>query len=314
MQCHFWRRVSLRPSPDRQTLAQRGAFEAFSRTGSTMSRSVFDDKFGADFIARAPRAPGVYRYLGASGEVLYVGKAKNLRRRFLDYRSATKKKVHHKRRALVRAATSLCYEQLPTEEDALLREGELIRELRPAYNIDGAYTFLYPSLGVGWQDKRLLLCFTTEAERFGEARLEWFGCFRSRLRAKLAFDCLVELLSLIGHREKSTRLPLHPRIKGSRLVGFRQVPAELRAALTRFLAGEEAGLPGYLARLLLDKPRARRAATEVEEQLATLRAFYDTDTLRLRQALETVGEAGRHVGNAERDALFIRSAFLRKAG
>jgi predicted GIY-YIG superfamily endonuclease len=112
-----------------------------------MSRSTFDDKFGADFIARAPRAPGVYRYLGASGEVLYVGKAKDLRRRFRDYRSATNKKIHRKRRALVRAATSLCYEELPTEEDALLREAELIRELRPAYNVEGAYTS--GSLGSG---------------------------------------------------------------------------------------------------------------------------------------------------------------------
>jgi hypothetical protein len=84
--------------------------------------------------------------------------------------------------------------------------------------------------------------------------------------------------------------------------------------LTTFLAGEDPSLPARLARLLLDKPRARRTATEVEAQLATLRAFYDTDTHRLRHALETVGEARHYVGNAERDALFIRSAFLQKAG
>jgi len=306
--------VILGSGSDRQTLGRQGAFEAFSPESTTMLRSTFDDKFGADFIERAPTTPGVYRYLGALGEVLYVGKAKNLRRRFREYRSATKKKIHRKRRALVRAATSLCYEQLPTEEAALLREGELIRELRPAYNVDGAYTFLYPSLGVGFEDKRLLLCFTTEPERFREAGLVWFGCFRSRLRAKLAFDSLVELLSLVGHREKSSRLPLYPRIKGSRLVGFRQIPGELRAALTGFLAGEESSLPGHLARLLLDKARARRTAAEVEAQLGSLRAFYDTDTHRLRAALAALGETRRHVGSAERDALFIRSAFLRKAG
>jgi excinuclease ABC subunit C len=274
-----------------------------------MSRSVFDDKFGPDFIVRAPTTPGVYRYANAAGEVIYVGKAKNLRRRFRDYRNATKKKVHRKRRVLVRAASSLSYEELPTEEQALLRESELIRELRPRYNVEGAYTFLYPSFGIGLLDKRLILCMTTEPELFGRLDLEWFGCFRSRLRAKAAFGSLVELLSLVGHREKRSALPDYPQSRRARVVGLRQIPSELQAALPGFLAGTESSLPGRIARQLLDKPRARRSATEVEEQLGTLRSFYDTDTHRLRRALEAIGETGRHVGSAERDALFIRASF-----
>lgn len=275
-----------------------------------MSVAAFDKKFGADFVETTPTTPGVYRYLGAKGEVLYVGKAKNLRRRLSNYRNATRKKVHRKMRTLVSEAAYLQYESLPTEEEALLREGELIRELRPRYNVEGAYAFLYPSVGVGAWDKHLLLCFTTQPEEFRHLELKWFGCFRSRPRVKAAFDGLSELLSLIGHREKSTRLPAFPRIKGSRVVGFRQIPSEVAESLPWFLAGEESGLPGEIARILLTKARARRDASQVEEHLKMLMTFYHMDALRLREALRSVGRPGSYVSQDDRDALFVRSSFV----
>jgi excinuclease ABC subunit C len=274
-----------------------------------MSAAAFDKKFGAELVSGAPTAPGVYRYLSAEGQVLYVGKAKNLRRRLSNYRAATRKKVHRKMRTLVREAASLIYEEVASEEEALLREGELIRELKPPYNVEGAYAFLYPSMGVGTWDKHLLLCFSTKPEEFQDLGLSWYGCFRSRPRVKAAFDALVELLSLIGHREKSTRLPPHPRIKGSRLVGLRQVPIEVVEALPWFFAGDEANLPGEIARLLLGKARARRDAAQVEEQLKLLMAFYQMDVLRLRAALRKIGKPGSYVSQDERDALFIRAQF-----
>lgn len=274
-----------------------------------MSATAFDKKFGADLVVAAPTAPGVYRYLSADGQVLYVGKAKNLRRRLSNYRSATRKKVHRKMRTLVREASSLIYEEVASEEEALLREGELIRELKPPYNVEGAYAFLYPSIAVGTWDKHLLLCFSTKPEAFLDLGLSWYGCFRSRPRVKAAFDALVELLSLIGHREKSNRLPPHQRLKGSRLVGLRQVPIEVVEALPWFLAGDEANLPGEIARLLLGKARARRDAAQVEEQLKLLMVFYQMDALRLRAALRKLGKPGSYVSQDERDALFIRAQF-----
>jgi len=279
-----------------------------------MSADAFDKKFGAELVSLAPTAPGVYRYLGAKGEVLYVGKAKNLRRRLSNYRGATRKKVHRKMRTLVREASGLIYEEVASEEEALLREGELIRELKPPYNVEGAYAFLYPSIAVGTWDKHLLLCFSTKPEEFQDLGLSWYGCFRSRPRVKAAFDALVELLSLIGHREKSTRLPPHQRIKGSRLVGLRQVPIEVVELLPWFFGGEEASLPGAISRLLLGKARARRDAAQVEEQLKLLLAFYQMDAFRLRAALRQIGKPGSYVSQDERDALFIRAQFNEGSG
>jgi len=270
---------------------------------------LFDKKFGADFLSAVPTCPGVYRYLGALGEVLYVGKAKNLRRRLGTYRLASRKKRHRKMRTLVRLASRLEIEPLTTEEEALLREGELIRSLRPPHNVEGAYEFLYPSIGVGLWDKHLLLCVTTEPERYGELPLVFRGCFRSRLRIVSSFEALVELLSLISHREKATRLPPSPRLRGSRLVGFRQVPAEVLSLLGGFFSGEDPRLPGLLARLLLARPRARQNAANVEEHLKTLLHFFDKDAVRLRRALEALGRPAEHVSRGERDALLVRAGF-----
>ncbi len=271
-----------------------------------MSANAFDQKFGEGLLATVGTGPGVYRYTNAEGVVIYVGKAKNLRRRLASYRNAGRKKTHRKMRRVVKAAASLSYEHVATEEEALLLENTLIRELKPALNIDGAFSFLYPAIGVGRTDKHSLLCFTTQPEAYQAHGLTWYGTFRSRPRAKLAFDALVELLSLIGHQEKRTALPAHTSRRGSRFVGLRQLPPELADNLPSFFAGENGAFLGALARSLLSKPRARREASEVQEKLSALKHFFEKDAVRLRDALRTLGRQGTFVSGTERDALFIR--------
>lgn len=274
-----------------------------------MSARTFDQKFGSDFLAGVSLGPGVYRYLDRDGVVIYVGKAKNLRRRLQGYRNASLKKVHRKMRRIVKAAAGLEVEELPSEEAALLRENELIRELSPLYNVDGAYAFLYPAIGVGSTERHTLLCFTTQPELFATHGLSWFGTFRSRPRAKLAFESLVELLGLIGHLEKRSALPKQELVRGARFVGLRQVPLDLKESLPWFFAGDDSAFLGELARLLLSKPRALREAGEVQEKLVALKSFYEMDAVRLRAALRKLGRPGSFVAGQERDALFIRSQF-----
>jgi len=274
-----------------------------------VSAEAFDRKFGEGWIAQVGTGPGVYRYADADGVVLYVGKAKNLRRRLASYRSAGRKKAHRKMRRIVKAASSLTYEEVATEEAALLLENALILELKPALNVDGAFTFLYPAIGVGRTEKHCLLCFTTRPEEYAAHGLDWYGTFRSRLRVKLAFEALIELASLIGHKEKRTALPAHPALRGSRFVGLRQLPASLAESLPRFFAGEDGTFLRELSRGLLQKPRARRNASDVQEKLGLLQHFFETDAVRLQSALKQRGTPGTFVPRTERDALFIRSRF-----
>lgn len=276
-----------------------------------MSKAAFDDKFGAQLVSNAPTGPGVYRFSNDAGLVIYVGKAKNLRRRLANYRNATRKRIHRKQRILVREAARLTYESCESEQAALLLESQLIRELRPAYNVDGAFVFLYPSVGLHINSRSVLLCFTTHPERYAHLELNWYGCFRSRPRVKSAFHVLIDLMCFVAHREKAARLPDHPRIKGSHLVGLRQVPGELTGYLHPFLAGEQMTLLSKVSHLLLGKPQAVQQATDVQTHLASLAHFFEADAARLKAALELVGLSSHHVAQEERDALFIRAAGLR---
>lgn len=243
--------------------------------------------------------------------MLYVGKAKNLRRRLSNYRNATRKRAHRKMRILVREAACLTYESCESEHAALLLESKLIRELKPQYNVDGAFAFLYPYIGFATRSKTALLCFTTRPDEFAQLELTWYGCFRSRPRAKLAFHALTDLLGFVGHREKRAQLPAAPRLKGSQLVGFRQLPSEVVELLPLYFAGEQMTFLGKISRLLLTKPDALKQATEVQNQLAVLAHFFEADAARLRAARELVGIASHHVAQEERDALFIRAAAAR---
>lgn len=265
---------------------------------------LFDGKFGADRLREVPREPGVYLFRDAEGRVLYAGKAKDLRRRLAGYRNASRRKAHRKMRTLVRVATSLEIRPQENETQALLLENELIRTLRPRFNVDGAYAFLYPALGVGRHAGRLLLAFTSTPDAWGSLDLRWHGCFRSRHRTRASFDALVALFARLGHIEPTSRLPGVPLRRGARLEAVRRVPAALHAAADTFLSGESTDLLTQLFDHLLESVTARRQAADVEEQLRILDAFFRSDLAPLRHALRTMGRSG-YVPGDERDALFI---------
>ena len=264
--------------------------------------TLFDRKFGAELLRELARGPGVYLFRDAEGRALYAGKAKDLRRRLAGYRNASRRKAHRKMRTLVREAASLEVRPQESEKQALLLENELIRTLRPRYNVDGAYAFLYPALGVGRHDGRVLLAFTSTPEEWGRLDVRWHGCFRSRVRARAAFDALVALFARLGHLEPTSRLPDVRLRRGARLEAFRRVPPELPAAADAFLSGDSTDLLALLFDRLLESSLARRQAADVEEELRTLDDFARKDVAALRRALRTMGRSGCLPGH-ERDAL-----------
>jgi len=81
----------------------------------------------------APKAPGVYRMIDAKGEVLYVGKAKSIRKRIVSYA----REAGHTARIMrmIAATASLEFVSTTTETEALLLEANLIKRLRPRFNV-----------------------------------------------------------------------------------------------------------------------------------------------------------------------------------
>ncbi len=84
-------------------------------------------------ISILPDTPGVYIYYNADGVVIYVGKAKNLKRRVSSYFNREHEVV--RTRLLVRAIHDMNYIVVPTEQDALNLENSLIKEHQPRYNV-----------------------------------------------------------------------------------------------------------------------------------------------------------------------------------
>ena len=267
----------------------------------------FDRKFGVDRIRELPEAPAVYLFKDAADRVLYVGKAKNVRRRLGQYRNASRRKAHRKMRELVRVSHSLEVWVADSEEAALLKENALIRDLRPEYNVDGAYAFLYPAIGIGSTEDQLWLSIASQLDPYAHLDLSWHGCFRPRWRAREAFESLVMLAKHIGHLEPRGRRPSLPAVKGNRFVAFRRIGSEWTGPLRDFFDGESDALLSWLFEALLERRGARLDREEVQAGLDTLKRFFAEDARRLRDARSRVGWEARFVPQHERDALFIRA-------
>ena len=84
-------------------------------------------------IAILPTTPGVYMYYDAEGTVIYVGKAKNLKRRVSSYFNRTHDRL--RTNLLVRAIRDMSYIVVPTEQDALNLESSMIKAYQPRYNV-----------------------------------------------------------------------------------------------------------------------------------------------------------------------------------
>ena len=85
------------------------------------------------FVQTLPGAPGVYRMLNAAGDVLYVGKAKHLKKRVTAYTQPQKQSIRIQR--MIAATTTMEFTTTHTEAEALLLEANLIKKLKPRYNI-----------------------------------------------------------------------------------------------------------------------------------------------------------------------------------
>jgi len=263
----------------------------------------FDMKFGVDRLAEVPKAPGVYRFFDAAGEVVYVGKAKDLRRRLSQYRLARGRRGK-KPRLVVKDAVELAWETYPSELDASVAEIRLIQALKPRHNVAGAYEFLYPYIGAR-ESGHWRLCFTARPELF--PGYTFHGAFRSRETTGLAFFSLVRLLKHIAHAEPRVRLGDEAtRDEHSVVVAFRQVPRALPTAWQAYFRGDDDAAAGDLAVRLLERASARHRAGDVEDDLRALRAFFEDEARPLRQAVPAAGFGTWPVPQSERDPLILR--------
>ena len=150
-------------------------------------------------IATFPHSPGVYRYYDAEGNVIYVGKAKDLHKRVAQYFVAPER-LTRKTAVMVSKIADAQYTVVASEADALLLENNLIKQFKPRYNILLKDSKTYPWICVTAEEfPRVLL--TRKLIKNGS---RYFGPYSSVLHARSLIDFIHTVYPLRTCKNKIT--------------------------------------------------------------------------------------------------------------
>lgn len=137
-----------------------------------------------------PPGPGVYQFYDKEGKILYVGKAKNLKKRVLSYFQ----KIHEngKTRVLVKKIVDIKHIVVPTETDALLLENNLIKKHQPRYNVMLKDDKTYPWICI--KNERFPRIFSTR--KLIKDGSEYYGPYTSMKTVRTLLDLIKGLYPL----------------------------------------------------------------------------------------------------------------------
>jgi predicted GIY-YIG superfamily endonuclease len=272
-------------------------------------RNPLTERLGAEFFAKLPRTPGVYFMRSQSGEILYVGKATNLRSRVGSYRSARPGKVGRNIIKLLERVASITWELQESEQRAYEREREVIRALVPRYNIADAWEEDYFFIGLRHKRSGELEFRLTSSEEAIDEKFELHGCYPQRRLVKQGYSALLRLLFACT-RTPPTRFQFPAKLS-------RPAPAyrhTMRLAgslrwknlISSFLSGQDTRLlPALVEALLSSEVIPEYARPALQRDLETLRDF-NVAFLASRRALALEGgqlTTHKNLRQAIRDSL-----------
>lgn len=270
-------------------------------------------RLGKDFFRTVPRAPGVYLFKNGSGEILYVGKAKNLRNRINSYKNARPNTVSRKVLRMLRLTQSIEFRLCENETQALLTENQLLRKHRPPFNVVNANPEGYYFIGIAVlafaavspEKKIVRFKLTTNGESEDEG-IRMFGVFRNRGLTRSSFQALLRLLSALEAEEPDFYFP-------APLIRYRtpylyalNVPIDLVKPLRKFLSGDSKAFLVQLVDKLLNNENIPKFIHHViSEDLKLLETFYAYGPRRVRRLRKINGIKRRVIAQDEIDDLLV---------
>ncbi|MDC3050992.1 excinuclease ABC subunit UvrC [Bacteroidota bacterium] len=153
---------------------------------------MLNDKNLTVQIEVLPENPGVYQFLNKKNEILYIGKAKNIKKRVKSY--FTKSHDNNRTRLLVKKIFSIRHIVVDTETDALLLENNLIKEYKPKYNVLLKDDKTYPWICLQKFPPKI---FYTRNKNI--KNVEYFGPYTSVKHLKILLDLIKEIYPFLNH-------------------------------------------------------------------------------------------------------------------
>ena len=274
--------------------------------------AVFDSK---EFLATLTEAPGVYRMLDADAAVLYVGKAKNLKKRVSSYFN---KSGHSPRIALMlQQVAAMEVTATRSEAEALILENTLIKKLAPKYNILFRDDKSYPYIGLGGKDGGGEFPRLFYHRGSFEKKSHYFGPFPNGLAVRESIQLIQKTFLLrtceeavFAHRSRPCLMHQIKRCKAP-CVGLVSQPdyaADVRLA-TLFLRGRHSEVIEGLTRQMEEAATALRfeEAAALRDQVRALQAVLH------RQYVSSTRDADVDIIAAvvERGSLCVNLAMVR---
>lgn len=250
---------------------------------------LLEKRLGSQRFNTIPQSPGVYRFYDKCGELLYVGKAKNLRRRLFSYKRAKAGGVSRKVSRLIGRITSFVYVETETERDALLLENRMIRGERPPFNHANkqteTYYFVYLKPDKAGLEFRLAMRIHEETDK-----VYWHGCFKGHAPVRQSLGCLLRLLQMA---EYGIQNPMHLPVQLTRnLTPMRywlpwrggESPAlqnNIKYLLDGWIKGESCEiLDWFIVQIECGKRLTPFQTLYLEYHLEWLKRFYDQKLVR----------------------------------
>src|SRR4051812_40080413 len=216
---------------------------------------------------RLPDGPGVYLFRDARGKVIYVGKAKSIRKRVASHFSNPVTRGAYE---MVDAIESVEFLLVASEAEALLAEQSFIKQYRPRFNIRLRDDKSYPFIAISLDEAYPRVYFTRERHRSNRA---YFGPYSNAKRVRSTLEVLAKVFMFRsctgpepGRRSGSPCLDYYIKRCGAPCVGYvsREEYAEAIGGVRDFLSGRFSQIERDLER------RMREAAAEEEFEQATV--------------------------------------------
>lgn len=171
-----------------------------------------EQRLGIKVFSEIPQSPGIYRFYDEDDTLLYVGKAKNLRRRLFTYKRARAGRTSGKESRLISRINRFEFDILESEQDAILQENRWIREYRPEFNHANKHTETYYFIAVHRSESTLLfsLAMNPSGQLFpGQEKplhqhlspplhtdfdSKIYGCYKGHRTVRTSLGALLQLL------------------------------------------------------------------------------------------------------------------------